>query len=147
MDTIAARPSSPSASTGADGGTTAAGSDAGLDNGPRRKDWTERLVNDRRKSVRHAAIAALLVLVVLNIADILTTNAFLAKGVKEGNPLMRHLVGNWKAVFVKAVLLLALWRSFAARRPTMARLCAVWGAVGFYASSIMVNLMILASVH
>ena len=100
------------------------------------------LLADERRH-RTIRLVALGLLVVLNALDILTTEAFLRAGVKEGNPIAVAAVeGGWM-IYVKAVLLLGLGVRFARRRPTLGSTCVAWFVVGIYCMVVYVNLMVL----
>jgi hypothetical protein len=98
---------------------------------------------DHTYQLRTASQLAIIVLIVLNFADILLTQSFLAHGVNEGNALMRGVVGDWRMTAVKAAVLVPLaWRTWN-RRPTIGFTCLLWTAVGWYVLSAYVNWEIL----
>ena len=78
----------------------------------------------------------LALLALLQVADYLSTRAFLAVGVPEGNPIVQHLgVGTSKLAGLVIVGLLA-WR---ARRSWV-----LWALCGFYSAVVAVNLLAIA---
>ena len=98
------------------------------------------LDEERHRAVRVAAVA---LLIVLNMLDIVTTSAFLEAGVPEGNPIASMGIEAGWIGFVKAGLLLALGIRALDGRPRLASTCAMWFVVGVYAMAICVNLVAL----
>jgi hypothetical protein len=94
--------------------------------------------------LRKIRLAGLIALVVLNIADLITTRAFLSVGAEEANPLGRVLLGRGVMPYVKGAILLGLGWSAARARPKLTTTCAIWFVVGVYTTAIVVNLTVLA---
>jgi len=98
------------------------------------------------RAIRAARVAAVLALVLLNIADLVTTRMFLNRGLEEGNGLSWVLIQNGTMPWVKSALLLALgWRALRAA-PRLGTTCAMWFVVGLYTMTIVINCLALASV-
>lgn len=94
-------------------------------------------------SVCHGLLAWL---VALNVADLITTNAVLARGGRESNPVMQSVVDNMlhaglvKAACLAAVIALCL----RTRRPE--RVCLFLGMVNvWYAAVVLWNFWVLAA--
>ena len=98
------------------------------------------LDEERHRAIR---VAALALLIVLNMLDIVTTSAFLRAGVPEGNPIASLGIEAGWIGFAKAGLLLALGIRVLDGRPRLASTCAMWFVVGVYAMAICVNLAAL----
>jgi hypothetical protein len=83
----------------------------------------------------------------LNLADVLTTKAVLDRGGVEGNPLMRPLVeGMWGAALVKLVLLVLIGL-LVHRCPRSTRLLqGLTVVVGWYALVVAWNFAVIARV-
>ena len=94
----------------------------------------------RHRDVRLLAVA---LLVLLNVADLVTTNAFLDAGVPEGNPLGEFLISRGWVGWVKAGILLALTLRILQRPPRLGTTAALWFVTGVYAAVVLVNLMVL----
>ena len=94
--------------------------------------------------LRRVRLIGLVALVALNLADLLTTRAFLAAGADEANPLGRLLLGRGAMPYVKGAILVGLGWSVARSRPKLATTCAIWFVVGVYTTAIVVNLTVLA---
>jgi hypothetical protein len=94
--------------------------------------------------LRHFRLVGLVALVVLNVADLVTTRAFLAAGADEANPLGRMLLGRGVMPYAKGAILLALGWSVARARPKVSTTCAIWFVVGVYTTAIVVNFTVLA---
>jgi hypothetical protein len=104
-------------------------------------------VHDESEDVTHQRwrVAGVLVLVVLNALDLVTTDMFLDAGLAEGNPLADVLLQTGTAAPAKAALLLALaylvWR----RRPRIGTTCAMWAVVGIYFAVVSINTIALVT--
>ena len=78
----------------------------------------------------------LALLALLQFADYLSTRAFLAVGVLEGNAIVQHLGIGTAKLAGRAIVCLLAWR---ARRVWM-----LWGLCGFYFAVVAVNLLAIA---
>ena len=100
---------------------------------------------DRAPSRLSASTAvAVAAIAVLNLCDLLTTRAVLShQGAIEGNPLAALLLTNGTVGLLKAGVIAALvfrvWR----RRPTIAFHALLWFVAGFYALTVLSNLLAL----
>jgi hypothetical protein len=94
---------------------------------------------------RRWRIGGVLVLAVLNVLDLVTTYAFLDRGVPEGNPIADHLLQTGSAGWVKGALLLALGLAVLRRTPRLSSTCLLWLVNGVYLTVVVVNAMIVAA--
>ena len=86
---------------------------------------------------------ALAAIAVLNLADILTTRAVVGHGAIESNPLSAILLTNGRVELVKAIVLAGLIYRVPRRRATVALHAVLWFVAGFYALTVMSNLLVL----
>jgi len=93
---------------------------------------------------RLARVIAFALLVVLNLLDIVSTTAFLERGLHEGNPLAEHLITEGWIGYAKAGLLLLLGIRILNSRPRLATTCALWFVTGIYMTVVLVNLAAIA---
>lgn len=98
-----------------------------------------------RVQLRRARWAAVVLLALLNAADLLTTRAFLAAGVPEANPIAAALITTGWLGFVKAGVILGLGLRVLHGRPTLPTTCALYVVVGIYAAVVAVNLLTLGA--
>ncbi|MCU1344444.1 MAG: hypothetical protein JWL70_710, partial [Acidimicrobiia bacterium] len=78
------------------------------------------------RTIRIARLAAVALLVLLNIADLVTTRMFLNRGLEEGNGLSWVLIQSGSMPWIKSAILLALaWRALKSV-PTFGATCAMW---------------------
>ena len=97
------------------------------------------------RTIRIARLAAVALLVLLNIADLVTTRMFLNRGLEEGNGLSWVLIQSGSMPWIKSAILLALaWRALKSV-PTFGATCAMWFVVGLYAMTITINCLAIAS--
>jgi hypothetical protein len=87
------------------------------------------------------AVAAI---AVLNLLDLLTTRMLLGyQGAIEGNPLAALLLTNGVVGVCKALVIGALVFRVSRRRPTIAFHALLWFVAGFYALTVLSNLLAL----
>jgi len=86
---------------------------------------------------------AVAVIAVFNLADIVTTRAVLARGAIESNPLASFLLTGHRVELVKVMVLLALIYRVPRRTPTIAFHALLWFVAGFYALTVLSNLLVL----
>jgi hypothetical protein len=91
-------------------------------------------------------MAGVVVLMVLNALDLLTTYAFLDRGVEEANPIAERLLQTGTAGPLKAAILIALGWSVWRGKPKIASTCAIWLVNGVYVTVVLVNLLVLTEV-
>ena len=108
-----------------------------------RDSTADTAATERLKVARTIALASL---VVLNIADLVTTRLFLAAGTPEGNPLASALLGRGVMPYVKGAVLLGLGWSVLRSKPKLGTTCALWFIVGIYTAAVCVNAMSLSAV-
>ena len=101
-------------------------------------------IDERRH--RQVRLAGVVLLVVLNVFDLLTTKAFLDAGLSEGNPVGALLIEQGWMAWIKAALLLALGVRFMAARPRLGATCALWCVVGIYLAVVTVNTLALRTI-
>src|SRR3954453_6549368 len=96
-------------------------------------------------TIRNVRLAAVAVLIMLNIADLITTRMFLNRGLDEGNGLSWVLIQNGSMPWVKSGILLALaWRGLRSV-PSFGPTCAMWFVVGLYTMTVTINSLAIAS--
>jgi hypothetical protein len=98
---------------------------------------------DHQASLRRASAVALAALALLQLADILTTRAMIARGAIESNPLAAVLLPSGHVEMVKAALVVVLAYRVHIRRPTVAFTAALWFGAGIYCLTVISNLLIL----
>jgi len=89
--------------------------------------------------VRRAAFTGLVVLVLLNIADVVLTRLMLRRGGIELNPVADFLLASNGALAVKLVIVLLLYLDFRRRGPRVITLCLLWLVAGIYVAVVVVN--------
>lgn len=95
---------------------------------------------------RSARLIGVALLVILNVADLVSTDAFLDAGVEEGNPVGAFLLSRGWAGWAKGALLLVLGWRVAKSPPRVGTTCALWFVCGVYAMAVLFNLMVLRAV-
>lgn len=108
--------------------------------------WWHRLVHPEgaeehvpHGELQRAAVAALVLLLVLNVADIVLTQVLLARGGVEMNPVAEVLLASNLAVVAKLGIVAALAVRFVRHGPKVITLCALWLVVGVYAFVVVLN--------
>jgi hypothetical protein len=98
-----------------------------------------------------AFFVALGALVLLNMADLLTTHIDLSMAAShgrhlvEGNPLAKAMSATGRVAVAKGLLLgLLAWRAFR-RGVSLSVLCATWAVAGIYAMTVVSNLLALTA--
>lgn len=105
----------------------------------------ETLAQAVARQHRRAVLIALVALVALNTADLVTTRLALARGGIEANPLAKVMLSGYRVEIVKAVALLALaWRVMT-RTPTLWVALAAWAVTGVYAMTVVSNILSLVA--
>lgn len=89
--------------------------------------------------LQRAAVTALALLLVLNVADIVLTEILIGRGGVEMNPVADALMASNLAVVAKLVLVAALAVRFVRHGPKVITLCALWFVVGVYAFVVVLN--------
>lgn len=94
-------------------------------------------------TARLSVWSGLLLLSVLNVADVLSTQHALERGGIEGNPVARVLLDSGLLLVAKlgvvVVLCALVWRC---RRTPVWLIAFVWLAVGFYLSAVVGNVLV-----
>ncbi len=86
-------------------------------------------------------------LVVLNIADVITTAAVLDRGGVEGNPFVQPLIdGIWQVSFFKAVVLIIIALLLRQSRDSRIAHLALATASGWYLAVVLWNGVVLAAI-
>lgn len=90
---------------------------------------------------RTAIVAALIVIVVLSVLDVITTDAAMRAGAVEGNPLARWLMDRGALLTVKlAVCIVLAWIAYRARlRDAVFTASVTWFVGGVYAATVVSN--------
>lgn len=104
-----------------------------------------RTVESERQH-RRARLIGVVLLVLLNVADLVSTDAFLDAGVEEGNPVGAFLLSRGWAGWAKATLLLILGWRVTQSPPRIGTTCALWFVVGVYAMAVTFNVMVLQAI-
>ena len=109
--------------------------------------WQAEDGRERTRRLIGSTAVALAVIAVLNLADIVTTNAVLSHtGAIESNPLASALLAGGRVGLVKAAALLILILRLPRRRPTVAYHAILWFVAGFYFLTVLSNLLVLRRV-
>jgi hypothetical protein len=98
--------------------------------------------------LKHAALAGIVILAVLNAADAVTTNLVLRSlpvGTKEANPLANVLLagGTPRLLLTKMIIIALLGTSIIRHRPRLGITIGVWLVCGFYLTAVVSNVLIL----
>jgi len=104
-----------------------------------------RTVESERRH-RNARLIGVALLVVLNVADLVSTDAFLDAGVEEGNPVGAFLLSRGWAGWAKAILLLVLGWRVAKSPPRVGTTCALWFVAGVYTMAVLFNVLVLRAI-
>jgi hypothetical protein len=88
---------------------------------------------------RRAGFTALILLVLLNVADVVITELAISRGGSELNPVANTLLSSNLAIVVKLAIIVLLGIDFAMRRPRLITLCALWLVVGVYVVVVILN--------
>jgi hypothetical protein len=100
--------------------------------------------DDRARRLRASTAVAVAVIALLNLADILTTNAVLRHtGAVESNPLASALLSGGRVGLIKAIVLAGLIVRVPRRVPTVAFNALLWFVAGFYFLTVVSNLLVL----
>jgi Domain of unknown function (DUF5658) len=101
----------------------------------------DRLETTEVTITRPAIVVPVILLMLLNAADIALTRAGLSLGATEANPLARALLAGGRVELVKFALLCLLALRSLHRRPTFRFAIACWVATGAYLVVVASNLM------
>ncbi len=100
--------------------------------------------DERARRLRGSTAVAVAVIALLNLADILTTNAVLRHtGAVESNPLASALLSGGRVGLIKAIVLVGLIIRVPRRAPTVAFNAVLWFVAGFYFLTVVSNLLVL----
>ena len=103
--------------------------------------------------LRRSAVAAVAVLAILNLTDVVSTTVALSlsarNGIRlvEGNPLARLLIPEGRVEILKLVVIAALALNTVRRPVTVGIHAALWAVVGIYAATIVNNLAAIATMR
>jgi uncharacterized membrane protein len=102
-------------------------------------------VERRTNRLSASAAVAVAAIAVLNLLDLVTTHAVLSHpGAIEGNPLSALLLTNGVVGVLKAVILVALvFRIYRGRRMSIGFHATLWFVAGFYALTVLSNVLLL----
>ena len=108
--------------------------------------WWRLVASDEgaREQVPHgelqrAAMAALVLLLVLNVADVGLTRVLLSRGASEMNPIAEALLSSNGALLAKLAIVVLLAVRLVRHGPRVITLCALWTVVGVYALVVVLN--------
>lgn len=97
-----------------------------------------------RRHIKTLTLGAVAALVVLNIADVVSTRLLLDhKVAMEANPLAGLLLSHGGLLWAKLVVIAALGYSVMRRSPRVGVMVVTWIVVGMYAAAVLSNLLIL----
>lgn len=91
---------------------------------------SERIGRD--DGLRRAGVVAVVILGILNVADVVITRLLLARGGTELNPLADRLLASNTALVVKLGIVAMLAVQLARARPQLPVVCLAWLVVGVY---------------
>lgn len=91
------------------------------------------------RELRRAALAGIVLLALLNVADVVTTELMLARGGIELNPIADYLIGSNTALVAKLALVVMLAVHVIRRGPRVITLCLLWLVTGMYVMVVIVN--------
>jgi Domain of unknown function (DUF5658) len=98
----------------------------------------------RARRLMASTAVALAAIAVLNLLDIVTTNAVLSRtGAVESNPLAGALLAGGRVGLIKAAALFVLIIRLPRRRPTIGYHAVLWFVAGFYFLTVISNLLVL----
>ena len=89
--------------------------------------------------LQRAALTALVLLAVLNVADIVLTELLLSRGGIEMNPIADALLASNGALLAKLALVVLLGVRFARHGARVITLCFLWLVVGVYVFVVVLN--------
>lgn len=96
-----------------------------------------------RATVRKLTVVAIVLIALLNGADVLTTRLVIARSGVEANPLAGVLLSNGALLWVKLIIV-ALAALVAVRiAPRLGVLLMAWFVAGVYATAVLSNVLIL----
>jgi hypothetical protein len=101
-------------------------------------------IDERARRLRASTAVAVAVIALLNLADIITTNAVLRHtGAVESNPLASALLSGGRVGLLKAIVLVGLIIRVPRRVPTVAFNALLWFVAGFYFLTVVSNVLVL----
>lgn len=98
------------------------------------------------RTIKRFTVVGVVLLAVLNAADAVTTKLILAKvpvGAQEANPIAQLLLSGRRLLFVKLAIVALLGMAVLRDRPRLGLLIGVSVVVGFYATAVVSNVLIL----
>lgn len=93
--------------------------------------------------VRRVTLGAVVALVFLNAADVVTTRMLLAHSAVEANPLSALLLASQSLLWAKLLLLALLGVKVIRSRPRLGVMAIASFAAGIYATAVISNLLVL----
>ena len=98
------------------------------------------------RKIKRFTVVGVVLLAVLNAADAVTTKLILTKvpaGAREANPIAELLLSGRRLLFVKLAIVALLGMAVLRDRPRLGLLIGVSVVVGFYATAVVSNVLIL----
>jgi hypothetical protein len=89
--------------------------------------------------LRTAGLTALVLLTMLNIADVVITRLLLARGGVELNPLADWLLASNAELVAKLAIVIALVAHFVRHGPRLPVVCLMWLVCGVYVCVVMID--------
>lgn len=114
--------------------------------GSRRERWWHLVATEEgaeehvpHGELQRAAVTALVLLAVLNVADVVLTELLLGRGGVEMNPIAEAFLASNAALVAKLAVVALLAVRFVRHGPRIITLCALWLVVGVYAFVVVLN--------
>lgn len=96
-----------------------------------------------RHAIRRATIVAIVLIGLLNVADVFTTHLVLDRRGVEANPLAGALLSSGALLWVKLAMVVAAAVVALRIRPRLGVLLLAWFVAGVYATAVLSNLLVL----
>lgn len=89
--------------------------------------------------IRRAGLTAVLLLALLNVADVVLTELLLHRGAVELNPIAEPFLRSESMLWVKLAIVALLGLDFLFRRPRLTTFCLLWLVTGYYLCVVVLN--------
>jgi hypothetical protein len=116
---------------------------------PRRAAWFDASRGVHGRNVRRLAIVGVVLLALLNSADVVTTRLLLthaAAGAVEANPVAKALLASGSLLWVKLGIIALLGIAALRDRPKLGLLVGIWFTAGLYGAAVLSNILLLRMV-
>jgi uncharacterized membrane protein len=99
---------------------------------------------ERRDATQRARYVAVVMIVVLNLLDLITTYVAIGLGAHEGNPIVARMISSHLVIVAKvlvcgALIIGAHLANSRHSRVTLPGLCVAWAVVGLYLLTVVLN--------